>query len=156
MLPVKEGKNKKLFFSCVKGPWLSPNVKNAHSFWSDCAEAVQGLSYFLPPPPPSVVTQKSMSELWRNNYWWEARALCCTGKKRKLQKQVASTPVFTRERPHWFIRTLFLVAHGTVMDSWELTMIHAKLISEISEARLMLEEFGASTPPIIHNISPAA
>lgn len=42
------------------------------------------------------------------------------------------------------------------MDSWELTMIHAKLISEISEARLMLEEFGASTPPIIHNISPAA
>lgn len=51
MLPVKEGKNKKLFFSCVKGPWLSPNVKNAHSFWSDCAEAVQGLSYFLPPPP---------------------------------------------------------------------------------------------------------
>lgn len=69
-------------------------------------------------------------------------------REEKLQKQAAPTPVFTLECPHWFIRTLFLVAHGTVMDSWELTMIHAKLISEISEARLMLEKFSASTPQL--------
>lgn len=31
------------------------------------------------------------------------------------------------------------------MDSWELTMIHAKLISEIPEARWMLQESAAST-----------
>lgn len=34
------------------------------------------------------------------------------------------------------------------MDSWELTMIHAKLISEISEARLTPEKFSASTPQL--------
>lgn len=87
-----------------------------------------------------------MSEFWRIIID-ERRGHCSTqGKKgRKLQKEAASTPDFTRERPHWFISTLFLVAHGTVMDSWELTMIHAKLISEISEARLMMEEFCAST-----------
>lgn len=34
------------------------------------------------------------------------------------------------------------------MDSWELTMIHVKLISEISEARLMLVEFSPSTPQL--------
>lgn len=137
----KRGKN----VSCtIKWPWRSRNVGNAFREGLGWKRSVQGLL-----PPPTAATVGCNTEIYEgimeNNHWWEPRALCCT-EKRSFRSKQHQPPVLTLECPHWFIRTLFLVAHGTVMDSWELTMIHVKLISEISEARLMLEEFSPSTP----------
>lgn len=114
----------------------------------DWAENVPFKVCCLPPTAATVGCNTEIYEgIMENNHWWEPRALCCT-EKRSFRSKQHQPPVLTLECPHWFIRTLFLVAHGTVMDSWELTMIHVKLISEISEARLMPEEFSPSTPQL--------